>query len=146
MQNPSEETMRRVSENMRAFVAGATSSVVQCLVVSAGVQQTVIVSDDDLEYWGNFFVENRFHARGILFETFMLHPFGISQAVLFRGRLRDPEDFLPLLPRQRDVARGQHPHVRAISKPLPPVRDSEVHNMPADILLDLPIFLRKQAD
>jgi hypothetical protein len=124
MQKPSEETMRRVQSNLLAFA------------ISAASMEPVIVSDDDLEYWGRFFVENRLHARGILFETFMVHPFEIGQAALFGNRLRDPEDLLPLLPRQREVALRVHPHVRAISKPLPD----------ADEWLDMPIFLRKQAD
>lgn len=132
MTTPSESTMRLVAANLIAFTLDAVDAP----------RDSVVVSDEDLEYWGRFYMANRFAARGVLFETFMTDPFAISQAVLFGGRLRDPDDFLPLLPRQREVAREMHPHVQAISKPLPPLPD-ECYGSDA---LDIPIFLRKQAD
>lgn len=94
----------------------------------------LILPDEDIEYWGRWFVENNFYARGVRVETFMTNPFEISQALLFGLPMPLPkgEEFYPLLPRQREVALRVHPRVRAISRP---ARDAE-----------LPVFLRMQAD
>jgi hypothetical protein len=96
-------------------------------------QVALILADEEIEYWGRYFVANRFDRRGVLFETFMMDPFAIAQALIFNLPMPVPEgeEFYPLLPDQRYVAMRFHPHVRAWSFPL-----SE----------DVPVFLRRQAD
>jgi len=42
------------------------------------------MSDEDLEYWGNFYTENNLRARNILFQTFMEAPREIAAAVIFK--------------------------------------------------------------
>lgn len=134
---PSESTMRRIAANLIAFMLDAVTP-----------DEPIIASDEDLEYWGRFFVANRFAERGILFETFMLHPFEIAQAALFGAPISEPRDtqFRPLLPAQKEAAelaflemklmefgRRREPvhHLRAISRP---IDNSDL------------AFLRRQAD
>ena len=84
------------------------------------VKDFPLMSDEHLDFWGEFFTANRLHARGVRFDTFLEDPRGIARAVIFRPRL-DPradfllrEGFLPLLPEQR----------RAITKPDARARDN----------------------
>lgn len=107
----------------------------KCITINATAvidpaDMPIILADEDLEYWGRYFVANRFDKRGVLFETFMTDPFAIAQALLFGLPMPLPkgEEFYPLLPRQREVAVRTHPRVRAVSRPLP-----EMHE-----LLDIP--------
>lgn len=61
-----------------------------------------VLPDVQLEFWGNFYVENNFYAYGILFATFLRAPREIADALIFwpapEKGLRD------LLPEQRAVA------------------------------------------
>lgn len=88
------------------------------------------LSDEQIEFWANVYVANNFRARGVLFETFMRHPREITDALLFRRRYEEIEEFLPLLPAQVDAAARAHRR-RALSRP---VTDGEL------------VFLRRQAD
>lgn len=139
MQRPSESTMRLIAANLRAFTINAVNH-------NAAIRNPVVMSDEDLDYWGDFYVANHFAARGILFEIFMTDPFAIAQAVIFKSA-RDEPEFRPLLPPQRDVAMQFHPHRRAISMPLP-VGESHFRDLitDGDDYLEMPAFLRRQAD
>jgi hypothetical protein len=87
----------------------------------------------------------------------MTDPFAIAQAALFGTPMPLPKDeeFYPLLPRQREAALHVHPRVRAVSRPLPELHEllerAGLCMLPgqplsSDELLDIPVFLRKQAD
>lgn len=79
--------------------------------------------DHALERWGKFYRANGLHTCGVLFETFMLDPPAIAEALNFhKPPLPAGEDFYPLLPAQR----------RAVAR-----------SAPAD---DEPVFLKRQAD
>jgi len=41
-------------------------------------------TDEDLEYWGNFYTENNLRSRNILFAAFIKAPREIAAAVIFR--------------------------------------------------------------
>ncbi len=131
MNKPSEETMRRVAANLLAFTLDAA--------LNQDIVGPVILSDEEIEGWGRFYVENNFHARGILFETFMLHPMEISQAALFPELGVDP-DLLPLLPKQRDVA--QRVRLEECSRQCG--KSVRANSRPLDAS-DL-VFLKRQAD
>lgn len=61
-----------------------------------------VLPDVQLEFWGNFYVENNFYAYGILFATFLRAPREIADAMIFGPA---PEKGLrDLLPEQRAVA------------------------------------------
>jgi hypothetical protein len=49
MTKPSETTMRRVAANLLAFTLDAVGEPTE----------PVVTSDENLEYWGRFFVANR---------------------------------------------------------------------------------------
>ena len=95
MNAPAESTMRRTAANLLSFLLAADEPC-----------EPLFVADEDLEYWGRFYVGNNFEARGILFETFMSDPFAIGQAAIFGTPRSLPagDEFYPLLPRQREVA------------------------------------------
>ena len=75
-----------------------------------------VTSDEHLNFWGNFFIDNRLHERGILFETFLEDPRAIALAVIFRSRINVFEDFRPLLPAQRRALAKPGGRFRAISR------------------------------
>lgn len=108
---PSEETMRRVQNNLRAFTLGSFA----------------VKTDEEIELFGNIFVAHQLVARGILFETFLQDPKAIFEAATGRALPLALDDFLPLLPAQRTAAqRAQHEMcgcqctkpVRAVSRPV----------------------------
>lgn len=133
---------------------GVNSKPIQAVAVLDPADMPIILADEDLEYWGRWFVDNHFEKRGVNFETFMTDPFAIAQALLFGLPMPLPkgEEFYPLLPRQREVAAGMHPRVRAISRPLPESHDALIRagftpTLPGvSVTAELPVFLRKQAD
>lgn len=113
----------------------------------------VDLSRDDraLERWGRLYCANNFYARGVLFETFMVDPRAIAEAILFRKAMPIPagQEFYPLLPEQTQAATNAEGQTQArttrrvpgISKPIGDVfeaRRREIDN--------LPVFLRKQSD
>jgi len=101
-QRPDEAMMRSALDGLAHFTAIATAAPV--------------LTDEALDFWGDFFVRNHFHARGILFETFMQHPREIAQAVLFRSPSDEPEEFRLLLPAQRRAIAKPGRRVRAVSR------------------------------
>lgn len=121
---PSEETMRRVQNNLRAFTLGSFA----------------VKTDEEIEWFGNIFVAHQLLARGILFETFLQDPKAIFEAATGRAWPPAVDYFLPLLPAQRAVAqrarfemaseRCEKP-IRAVSRP---VEDRDL------------AFLKRQAD
>ncbi|MCU7877250.1 MAG: hypothetical protein KZQ84_10705 [Candidatus Thiodiazotropha sp. (ex Lucinoma borealis)] len=66
-----------------------------------------VYQDQYLEYWGDVYLSNKaiLKERGVLFDTFLIDPKAILEAVLFGKPLPLPEgeDFYPLLPSQRAV-------------------------------------------
>jgi hypothetical protein len=74
------------------------------------------MSDEHLNFWGDFFVENRLHERGLLFETFLEDPRAIALAVIFRPRINVFEDYRPLLPAQRRAIAKPGSRFRAITR------------------------------
>ncbi|MCU7934150.1 MAG: hypothetical protein KZQ99_04625 [Candidatus Thiodiazotropha sp. (ex Dulcina madagascariensis)] len=64
-----------------------------------------IYRDEYLAYWGNVYIANRalLKERGVLFETFLINPRAILDAVAFCKPLPLTDDFYPLLPAQRAV-------------------------------------------
>lgn len=78
-----------------------------------------VMSDEHLNFWGNFFVENRLHERGLLFETFLLDPREIALATIFRPCVPVAvEDFRPLLAAQRRAIAKPGSRFRAITREL----------------------------
>lgn len=122
---PSEETMRRVLDNLRAFTT----------------ESCAVRTDEEIDLLGNIFVAHQLLARGILFETFLQYPEAIFKAATGRPLpIALDEEFLPLLPAQRAVAqrarlemaeRQSDKPTRAISRPV------EAHDL---------AFLKRQAD
>ncbi len=100
------KTMRRTDCNLQSFVT----------------LDTPRVSDVELECWGNFYVANKLHARGVLFTAFMRNPRRFAESVVFRRPMPLPkgEEFYPLLPKQLEAAmridRHNRPRRRAISR------------------------------
>lgn len=64
-----------------------------------------VYQDQFIEYWGDVYLSNRaiLKERGVLFETFLIDPKSILEAVLFCKALplSEGEDFYPLLPSQK---------------------------------------------
>ncbi len=121
----------------------ATSSIERTmLVVADNLQLYVsdvnlpILSDEELECWGNYYLANRLYARGVLFEAFIQNPLVIAEALAYVRPmpLSRGEEFYPLLPRQIDAAERidslNRPHRRSITR-----------QIPADL-----VFLKRQAD
>ncbi len=102
------KTMRRTDGNLQSYVAPVSD-----------------LPDAEIEFWGNFYVANRLHARGFPFTAFMRNPRPFVDAVMFRRPMPLPEgaDHYPLLPRQLEAAmridRHNRPRWRAISKEVP---------------------------
>lgn len=94
---PSEETMRRVQNNLRAFTLGSF----------------VVKTDEEIEWFGNIFVSHQLLARGILFETFLQDPKAIFEAATGRSWPPAVDYFLPLLPAQRAAAQRVQFEMRA---------------------------------
>ncbi len=103
-----ERIARRVDDNLQSYVAPVSD-----------------LPDAEIEFWGNFYVANRLHARGFPFGAFMRNPRPFVDAVVFRRPMPLPEgaDHYPLLPRQLEAAmridRHNRPRQRAISKEAP---------------------------
>lgn len=99
------KTMRRTDGNLQSYVSSVSG-----------------LPDAEIEFWGNFYVANHLHARGILFSGFMHNPQPFVDAVVFRRPLPLPEgaEWYPLLPRQLEAAmridRHNRPRRRAISR------------------------------
>ncbi|MEW6330205.1 MAG: hypothetical protein AB1560_01960 [Pseudomonadota bacterium] len=77
-----------------------------------------VLTDEHLNFWGNFFVENRLHERGVRFETFLQEPREIALAMIFRPRVPALEEFRPLLAAQRRAIAKPGSRFRAISREL----------------------------
>lgn len=144
MKKPSESTAQRVADNLGEFTRDLFSRALYATFTAFNFLDTGIYSDEEIEYWGRYFVDNKFAARGILFETFMTDPFEISQAVLFdrrrRDQMGDEVEFYPLLPKQREAAQRVRVEMsgRRYGKSL------RAHSRPLDAI-DL-VFLKRQAD
>ena len=127
------DSVLRGINNLRDFVAGEATRPDGPIVVIEPPTKTphYVVSNDALEYWGEFYTSNNFKAFGMPFHLFMENPRAISNALVYRLALpiRSPAigEFYPLLPKQRlAIARiGKPNKVKPIS--------------------DL-IFLKRQAD
>lgn len=67
--------------------------------------QTLVLSDQHIDYWGNVYQANNLFARGITFETFVQYPCEILAAVIAcrKPPLQDGQDYYPLLPAQECV-------------------------------------------
>lgn len=114
---------------------GINSKTIQVVAVLDPADMPIILADEDLEYWGRWFVGNHLEKRGVNFETFMTDPFAIARALVFRAPVDASagDEFLPLLPEQiaASVRADRCPRRRAITRP------TEEHDL---------VFLRKQAD
>jgi hypothetical protein len=98
MQKPPEAVMERVLRNMGA-----------CLLHTPSQEK---FTDEDLEYWGNFYVENNLRARNILFATFISAPREIAAAVIFKTPLPLRDDLARPLPKQRFAVASLFPRRR----------------------------------
>ena len=83
----------RILRNLGAFVAETACPL---------PNPDRVYGDDDLEFWGEYFVRHDLRARGILFETFMNDPRAIAQAMILRQMNEPPA----------------RKHVRANSRPM----------------------------
>ncbi len=99
------KTMQRTDGNLQSFVSPVSD-----------------LPDAEIEFWGNFYVANRLHARGVLFTAFMRNPRPFVEAVVFHRPMPLPEgaEWYPLLPKQLEAAmridRHNRPRRRAISR------------------------------
>lgn len=89
MNIPSQETLRIVLDNLRSYTVMAA-------------EQRAAMSDEEINYLGDIFINHDLYARGILFTTFVRYPKATFEAATGRTfPAVDDDTFLPLLPAQR---------------------------------------------